>query len=493
MTLTKFLPSAILSTLPYLFLIAGTCHAQTAPVPVPVPASYQSLYNSMETDMSTFTQSIPTTYNASTVYAVQLLAASSDNGMSLLGANTMAGVQMEMNQLRALGVTAFTVHIDFPYLYAPYYSDQTQYQQMLAFYMNLASEVHGMGMKLIVETQVAKANPITGASAAGTYAQQLPWAAYMAGRAQNAAIVASEVRPDYLTVISEPDTEAQMSGQTQAGTVTGSVQMLQTIITAVNAAGASGIKLGAGTGSWMTNISSYMTAYAQQPVSYLDLHVYTVNDNFLPNTITASNIAHKAGKTMGMSEAWLQKVSDSQLGESSANIGMQLNNYSFFEPLDAQFLQAMVKLANYEDFAFISPFYSNYFFAYLPYSASSSPSVAVAMQAGAAAMQQGQYSTLGPVFENMILLTPDHTAPQVPSAPIAQATKTLVALSWNPATDNVGVAGYQVFKNGALIGTTITTNFVDSNGSKGSGASYTLDAFDASGNVSPHSAATVVH
>jgi hypothetical protein len=493
MTLTKTLAATILSTLPYFFLTAGTSNAQTAPMPIPVPATYQSLYNSLETDMSTFTQSIPTTYNASTFYAVQLLAASSDNGMNLLNANTTTSVQLEMNQLHALGVTAVTVHIDFPYLYAPYYSDQTTYQQMLAFYTNLASEVHGMGMKLIVETQVAKSNPITGTSAAGTYAQQLPWTTYMAGRAQNAAIVASDVRPDYLTVISEPDTEAQMSGQTQAGTVAGSVQMLQAIIAAVDAAGASGTKLGAGTGSWMTNISSFMTAYAQQPVSYLDIHVYTVNKNFLPNAITAANIAHQAGKPIAMTEAWLQKVSDSQLGPSSANTGMQLNNYSFFEPLDAQFLQAMVKLANYEDFTFISPFYSNYFFAYLPYSESSSPSVSVAMQAGTVAMQQGQYSTLGPVFENMILLTPDHTAPQVPSAPIAQATKTIVALSWNPATDNVGVAGYQVFKNGALIGTTITTNFVDSNGSKGSGASYTLDAFDASGNVSPHSAATVIH
>ncbi len=493
MPLTKTLTATFLSTLPFLFLMTETSNAQTVPIPVPVPATYQTLYNSLETDMSTFTQSIPTTYNGSTFYAVQLLSASSDNGLNLLNANTAAGVQMEMNQLRALGITAVTVHIDFPYLYAPYYSDQTEYQQMLAFYTNLASEVHGMGMKLIVETQVAKANPITGNSPAGTYAQHLPWAAYMAGRAQNAAIVASDVRPDYLTVISEPDTEAQMSGQTQAGTVTGSVQMLQTIIAAVNTAGASGIKLGAGTGSWMTNISSFMTAYAQQPVSYLDIHVYTVNKNFLPNAVTAANIAHQAGKPIAMTEAWLQKVSDSQLGQSSANTGMQLNNYSFFEPLDAQFLQMLVKLANYEDFTFISPFYSNYFFAYLPYSDSSSPSVSVAMQAGAAAMQQGQYSTLGPVFENMILLTPDHTAPQVPSAPIWQAMRTGVGLTWHTATDNVGVAGYQVFKNGALIGTTSTTGFVDSNGAKGSGASYTLDAFDATGNVSPHSSATVVH
>ncbi len=493
MTLTKSLSATILSALPYLVLMSGTGNAQTVPAPIPVPALYQSLYTSLQTDISTFTQSIPTTYNASTFYAVQLLSASSDNGLNLLNANTNAGVQMEMNQLRALGITAVTVHIDFPYLYEPYYSNPTEYQQMLAFYTNLASEVHGMGMKLIVETQVAKSNPITGVSAAGTYAQQLPWSTYMAGRAQNAAIVAANVRPDYLTVISEPDTEAQMSGQTQAGTVAGSVQMLQAIVAAVDAAGASGIKLGAGTGSWMSNISSFMTAYAKQPVSYLDIHVYTVNKNFLPNAITAANIAHQAGKPMAMTEAWLQKVSDSQLGQSSANTGMQLNNYSFFEPLDAQFLQAMVKLANYEDFTFISPFYSNYFFAYLPYSASSSPSVAVAMQAGSVAMQQGQYSTLGPVFENMILPAPDHTAPQVPSAPIAEATKTEVVLMWNPATDNVGVAGYQVFKNGALIGTTVTTSFVDTNGSKGSGASYTLDAFDASGNVSPHSAAAVVH
>lgn len=478
----------VLSTLPFLFLSVATSDAQTAPV----PASYQSLYNSLETDMSTFTQSIPATYNPSTFYSLQLLSASSDNGMTLLDANTAASVQMEMNQLHAMGVTAVTVHIDFPYLYAPYYSNQSTYQQMLAFYTNLTSEVHGMGMKLIVETQVAKSNPVTGDSAAGAYAQHLPWAAYMAGRAQNAAIVAEYVRPDYLTVISEPDTEAQMSGQTQAGTVAGSVQMLQAIIAAVDGAGAANIKLGAGTGSWMSNISSFMTAYSEQPVSYLDLHVYAVNENFLPNTITAANIAHQAGKTIAMTEAWLQKVSDTQLAQSSTSVGMPLNVYSFFEPLDAQFLQAMVKLANYEDFTFISPFWSNYFFAYLPYSASSSPSVPAAMQQAGAAMQQGQYSPLGPAFENMILMAPDRTAPQVPSAPVTQLARTGISLTWHPASDNVGVAGYRVFKNGILIGTTAATSFLDGNGSKNSGASYTLQAFDVAGNVSPHSAPAVM-
>ena len=486
MTLTKTI-LALLSTLPCLFVSAEKSDAQT----VPVPASYQSLYTSLENDMTTFAQSIPTTYNGSTFYAVQLLSASSDNGSNLLNANTAPAVEMELNQLRALGATAVTVHIDFPYLYAPYYANPTTYHEMLAFYTNLISEVHGMGMKLIVETQVAKANPITGEPAAETYVRSLPWSAYMAGRAQNAATVAEFVRPDYLTVISEPDTEAQMTGQTQAGTVNGSTQMLQAIIASVNNAGAGNIKLGAGVGSWMSNMSSFMSAYAQQPVSYLDLHVYAVNRNFLPNTITAANIAHQAGKSIAMTEAWLQKVSDSQLGESSANTGMQLNNDSFFEPLDAQFLQTMVKLANYEDFTFISPFWSNYFFAYLPYSASNPPSTSATMQAAGAAMQQGKYSTLGPAFENMILASPDHTAPQVLSAPVADATRTEVTLSWHAGTDNVGVAGYQVFKNGTLIGTTSTTSFVDSYGSKNADASYTLDAFDAAGNVSPHSAPTV--
>ena len=81
---------------------------------------------------------------------------------------------------------------------------------------------------------------------------------------------------------------------------------------------------------------------------------------------------------------------------------------------------------------------------------------------------------------------------QPPTAPAnLGATKSTrkpvkVTLTWSASTDNVGVAGYRVFRNGAQIGTTSATSYADTHPPKGSDSYYVV-AFDAAGNVSPPS------
>jgi len=62
-----------------------------------------------------------------------------------------------------------------------------------------------------------------------------------------------------------------------------------------------------------------------------------------------------------------------------------------------------------------------------------------------------------------------------------------VRVSWSPATDNVGIAGYRVYRDGNLVGSlpSSTLTFTDSPG-RGSHA-YTVRAFDAAGNTGPSS------
>ena len=56
-----------------------------------------------------------------------------------------------------------------------------------------------------------------------------------------------------------------------------------------------------------------------------------------------------------------------------------------------------------------------------------------------------------------------------------------VNLSWSPSTDNVGVAGYKVFRGGTLIGTTTSTTFTDTTAPRMSWAFYSVEAYDAWG------------
>ena len=64
-----------------------------------------------------------------------------------------------------------------------------------------------------------------------------------------------------------------------------------------------------------------------------------------------------------------------------------------------------------------------------------------------------------------------------------------VNLAWSPSTDNVGVTGYQVFRNGASIATTPATSYQDSGLASNTTYSYSVLAYDAANNQSSPSAA----
>lgn len=79
----------------------------------------------------------------------------------------------------------------------------------------------------------------------------------------------------------------------------------------------------------------------------------------------------------------------------------------------------------------------------------------------------------------------DTQSPSVPTGVKALAASTTqVQLEWNAASDNVGVTGYRIYRNGSLIGTTAATSYADSGLSAGTGYAYTVVAYDAAGNAS---------
>ncbi len=83
---------------------------------------------------------------------------------------------------------------------------------------------------------------------------------------------------------------------------------------------------------------------------------------------------------------------------------------------------------------------------------------------------------------------PDTVAPTAPTLSAAGTTTTSTNLSWSGATDNVAVTGYDVFRNGALIGSTTTaTTFAVTGLTASTVYTFTVKSKDAAGNVSPDS------
>jgi chitodextrinase len=84
--------------------------------------------------------------------------------------------------------------------------------------------------------------------------------------------------------------------------------------------------------------------------------------------------------------------------------------------------------------------------------------------------------------------TIDLTPPSTPTGLGAAVTPSSVTLSWTASTDNVGVAGYDIYRGGVLLASVgAVTVYADSTISMGVTYTYTVRARDASGNVSPQS------
>jgi chitodextrinase len=80
---------------------------------------------------------------------------------------------------------------------------------------------------------------------------------------------------------------------------------------------------------------------------------------------------------------------------------------------------------------------------------------------------------------------PDSTPPSTPGNVSATAVSpSQINVSWSASTDNVGVAGYRLFRNGTLAGTVATLSYSDTGLAASTTYSYTVSAFDAAGNVS---------
>jgi hypothetical protein len=80
---------------------------------------------------------------------------------------------------------------------------------------------------------------------------------------------------------------------------------------------------------------------------------------------------------------------------------------------------------------------------------------------------------------------PDLSPPTPPAnLQSSNVTATSLTLSWSASTDNVGVSGYQVFRNGTQVGTTKAITFADTQLVASTTYVYTVAAYDGSGNVS---------
>ncbi len=118
---------------------------------------------------------------------------------------------------------------------------------------------------------------------------------------------------------------------------------------------------------------------------------------------------------------------------------------------------------------------------------------ALQLQLGSAGASFSFINTQGSILDSGTIpcntANADTQAPTVPTGLTAVAGSAPANIKWNTSTDNVGVAGYTIYRNGASVATVsgAVLTYSDYSAALNTSYTYSVDAFDAAGNHSAQS------
>jgi len=328
-----------------------------------IPAAYQALYNELDTEMAAFEATLaqkPNEKQGQPIIATELAYANGNVGPALLTVINLDNNRTLLDRLQAMGVKGVVVAIKFPLLK----SDFPNSADYLKFFQNIMTECHQRGMKVLVEC---------GAIFSGTaYSPvQVDWSKYttdsfLQGLQDQLVLVAQEIKPDYLTLANEPQTEESLTKLT----ITPAIWSNFIAASLKRIDKSNGILVGAGCGTW-EDPAYINTLFGMSGLDYIDLHIYAMNKNatLLDRALTYAQEAKAAGKRVTVSEAWLWKAAPEELGSGIASSDKIMNRdvFSFWTPLDERFFRDIVYLADTTNMDFVSFFWTRNLFTSLDY------------------------------------------------------------------------------------------------------------------------------
>lgn len=345
-------------------LLAGSAPAPGLAAPAaPVPAEYADLYAMLQArlrEINAQAAARDRRAQGTTLYATELLVANSNRGEALLRPQAWQGVTANLDAYQHLGVRAVKVAIKYPILVSGF----PRSSEYLAYYRRLGDELRRRNLKFLAQMTTTFREPAFSSLPVEDHYTGLTWTRFKQEKRQMAETIIREIRPDFLTIENEPHTQQANTG------LTFSVQNMTDLVQAVLA----GLDrrrtlVGAGAGTW--DDLAYMQNLARTPVDYLDMHIYPINRDFVTDrAFRISDIAQRANKRLFLGEAWLYKARDGELGGAPVAAAPALfarDAFSFWEPLDVEFLTVMARLAQTLGVEFANFFWARYFFGYIEY------------------------------------------------------------------------------------------------------------------------------
>jgi hypothetical protein len=369
------------------------------PVPAKVPEAYRAVYRELESELSQLNPILAAPWgrkSGPTAFGVELIVANRNPGEDLLNEQVLQATALTLDRVKQIGIKSVSLSIQYPILTRSF-PETTAYRE---FYRKVAAEVRQRGLLLAVEMGAMSRAPEV--NRVPVDYKGLTREVFNAGLREMAEAVIADIHPDYLTVLSEPDTQTRNTGLAFSAS-----QFAATVKSAVTGLDPGSTWIGAGAGTWLA--LDYFKALADIPeLNYLDLHIYPIQHGFASaRVLKATEAAQARGKGISIGNAWLYKISGRELGRVNPVEAFARDAYSFWQPLDERFVATVVNLAHTIQAEFCSFFGMDLLYAYVDYTPETSRlEPAQLMQASRAAATEkilaGKLSGTGEQFKNLI-------------------------------------------------------------------------------------------
>jgi hypothetical protein len=368
-------------------------------VPPEVPEKYEAMYREIDAEIDRQLPLIPLPWGqkkTATAFGVELSAADSHRGEMLLSEQALREAALSLERLQALGVQSVSLSLRYPVLTRSH-PRSAEYRE---FYRKLAAEIRRRGMAVVVEMGSAYREPEL--SRIGADDRGLKRETFGAGLREMAEAVVADIRPEFLTLLCEPDAQTRNTGLSFSPE-----EFAAVIRQAAKALDHPGVRLGAGAGSWVG--IDYFKALASIPeLDYIDVHIYPVQYGFASDRVLkAAEVARAKGKRVSIGQAWLYKALGRELGRISPVETFSRDAFSFWQPLDGNFIQLVVNLARTVDAEFCSFSGMKYLFAYIEPTAdtvrlAAERVITLSDEAAAENIRKGALSPTGERFRELI-------------------------------------------------------------------------------------------
>ncbi len=325
-----------------------------------VPQQYRELCHELDDKLRQLSGSLHTRAKkrSNTSFGVELLVANSNRGEILLTDRVFRATVLTLDRLKDLGVKSVSVSIQYPMLVSSF-PRSAGYR---GFYEQVAREIRYRDFVFIVEIGTIFREPEF-SKTTGDYSS-LTMDRLKNELREMTEVIIKDLRPDYLTLLTEPDTQSRNTGLKFS--VSNFTAVVQHAAKGINHPG---VRLGAGAGTW-DNLAYFSALMKIPELDYIDMHIYPIQRDFVIDKVTRiAEIAQNQGKSVSIGEAWLYKVSTRELGRISPVKAFARDVYSFWQPLDTIFVELIFDLSQQINAEFCSFFWMKYFYGYLDYSA----------------------------------------------------------------------------------------------------------------------------